>query len=338
MKINVKNIVSKDYLQQIERLEKQWFSNDLNFLVQTSGSTGAPKTISLEKEHMRNSALATLNFLEIEQGAKALLCLPIDKIGGIMMFVRAAQANLDLTIIEPSARPFDSLKPEETFALSAMVPLQISHSLTDIERAGKLIAGGGPLSTILLEQIAQTKGQLWHSYGMTETISHIALRQISPNLKPAFKLLPGVNISVNENQCLRIDAPAIGVHSLQTKDIVDLLDEEHFLWKGRLDNVVLSGGLKLYPEELEQKIMLDVNFILAGSHSARLGEQLILLIESEEELNEATLTTALQELNRLEKPKKVYYLPRFAYTSNGKIKRAETLSEALASRPDKGEA
>jgi len=337
LEINIKNIVSEQYLKQIRLLQKQWFSDDLNFLVQTSGSTGKPKTISLEKEHMRNSALATLNFLKIKKGSKALLCLPIDKIGGIMMFVRAAQANLDLTIIEPSAHPFNSLKPEDSYALSAMVPLQISHSLPHLKRAGKLIAGGGPLSAKLLEQIGQTESQIWHSYGMTETISHIALRQISPSLNRAFKLLPGVDVTLNVNDCLRINAPAIGVHSLQTKDLVELIDKQHFLWKGRLDNVVLSGGLKLYPEELEQKIELSENFILAGSDSVRLGQQLILIIERVEELKEANLTEALKQLSRLERPKEVYYLPRFVYTSNGKIRRAETLSKAFALGPDKGQ-
>jgi len=336
LKINTKNIRSQAYIQDIMRLEERWFSNDPNFFVQTSGSTGQPKTISLQKEHMRNSARATLKFLNIEEGSQALLCLPIDKIGGIMMFVRAAEANLDLTILEPSSKPFDFLEENVNFALSAMVPLQISQSLAQLQRAGKLIAGGGPLSPRLIRQIIENKAQLWHSYGMTETISHIALRQISPVLADAFKVLPGVTISLNAQSCLTISAPAIGVEKLETKDLAQLIGEDEFLWKGRLDNVVLSGGLKLYPEELEQKIDLSENFILAGRDNPILGQELLLIIESEQPLDEQHRMAALARLDRLEKPKEILYLKSFIYTSNGKIKRSETLSQALALRPNKG--
>lgn len=336
MKINTKNIRSQAYIQDIIRLKERWFSKDPNFLVQTSGSTGQPKTISLQKEHMRNSARATLKFLNIEEGSQALLCLPIDKIGGIMMFVRAAEANLDLTILEPSSKPFDLLEENVNFALSAMVPLQISQSLAQLQRAGKLIAGGGPLSPRLIRQIIENKAQLWHSYGMTETISHIALRQISPVLADAFKVLPGVTISLNEQSCLTISAPAIGVEKLETKDLAQLIGEDQFLWKGRLDNVVLSGGLKLYPEELEQKIDLSKNFILAGRDNPNLGQELLLIIESEQPLDEQHRIAALARLDRLERPKKILYLKSFIYTSNGKIKRTETLSQALALGPNKG--
>lgn len=336
MKINTKNIRSQAYIQDIIRLKERWFSKDPNFLVQTSGSTGQPKTISLQKEHMGNSARATLKFLNIEEGSQALLCLPIDKIGGIMMFVRAAEANLDLTILEPSSKPFDLLEENVNFALSAMVPLQISQSLAQLQRAGKLIAGGGPLSPRLIRQIIENKAQLWHSYGMTETISHIALRQISPVLADAFKVLPGVTISLNEQSCLTISAPAIGVEKLETKDLAQLIGEDQFLWKGRLDNVVLSGGLKLYPEELEQKIDLSKNFILAGRDNPNLGQELLLIIESEQPLDEQHRIAALARLDRLERPKKILYLKSFIYTSNGKIKRTETLSQALALGPNKG--
>ena len=336
MKINTKNIDSQAYIQDILRLEERWFSKDPNFLVQTSGSTGKPKTISLRKEYMRNSARATLKFLNIEEGSPALLCLPIDKIGGIMMFVRAAEGNLDLTILEPSSKPFDLLDTNANFALSAMVPLQIAQSLAQLHQAGKVIAGGGPLSPRLIRQIIDTKAQLWHSYGMTETISHIALRQISPVLASAFKLLPGVTISLNAQSCLTINAPAIGVEKLETKDLAQLIGEDQFLWKGRLDNVVLSGGLKLYPEELEQKIDLSENFILAGRDHPNLGQELLLIIESDHPLDEQRKMAALARLDRLERPKEILYLGSFIYTSNGKIKRPETLSQALALRPNRG--
>tara|TARA_R110002050_G_scaffold52190_1_gene119369 strand:- start:8059 stop:9075 length:1017 start_codon:yes stop_codon:yes gene_type:complete len=338
LKINIENINSNQYLKDITRLKEQWFSDDPEFLVHTSGSTGKPKSISLQKEHMRNSALATLKFLKIKEGDPALLCLPVDKIGGIMMFVRAAVAYLDLTIVEPSSSPFEKLDSKLKFALSAMVPLQISHSLPFLSKAGKLIAGGGPLSPQLILKIKEQKAQVWHSYGMTETISHIALRQISPVLSPAFKLLPGVSIKLNSDACLAISAPAIGVENLQTKDLVKLIGKDQFLWKGRLDNVVLSGGLKLYPEELEQRIDLKENFILAGREDPSLGQELLLIIESEKPLAESYLTASLANLARLERPKEILYTGSFIYTSNGKVKRSETLSKALALGPNKGQA
>jgi O-succinylbenzoic acid--CoA ligase len=337
LKINTKNIDSVYYLDELNRFKDNWFSEDPIIKVQTSGSTGDPKTISLSKEHMKSSALATLSYLKINPGSKALLCLPISKIGGIMMFVRAVVADLDLWVISPSSSPLEHVEAKECFDFCAMVPLQISNSLNDLDRAGKIIAGGGPLSLELIEQIKATKSTLWHSYGMTETISHIALRQISPKLSPSFEILRGVYLEVNKQNCLKIDAPNIGVKNLQTNDIVELISERRFLWKGRLDNVVLSGGLKFYPEDLEQKINLEQNFILAGVDNAILGQQLILIVESKTMLSESNLEKCLKNLARLEKPKEVRYLDCFVYTPNGKIKRKETLRKTVSLRPNKSD-
>jgi O-succinylbenzoic acid--CoA ligase len=337
LKINTENIDSVYYLDEFNRFKEDWFAEDPIIKVQTSGSTGIPKSIFLSKEHMKSSALATLAYLNISSGSNALLCLPISKIGGIMMFVRAVVADLDLWVVSPSSSPWGKIKPEKTFDFTAMVPLQIANSLKELGRAGKIIAGGGPLSSELIDQVKATNSQLWHSYGMTETISHIALRQISPKLSPFFETLPGVQLAVNALDCLIIDAPKIGVTNLQTNDIVELISGGRFLWKGRLDNVVLSGGLKFYPEDLEQKVALEQNFILAGVANPILGEQLILIIESKTPLAESKLRQALQNLARLEKPKEVLYLDSFVYTANSKIKRRETLRQAISFRPDKSD-
>lgn len=324
MDISYKNVKNKAYQTLVEKTLAKIQATDADFSINTSGSTGVPKNITIKKEHMFASADATNNFLNLSSGAKALLCLPADKIAGAMMLTRAIVGGWRLIVVEPRAEPLKDLAAEN-FDFAAMVPLQVKHSLQALNRVEKLIVGGGAVEDDLVRQLRPLKTACWHTFGMTETISHVALRMLSPQTELAFKALPGVSFETDEKQRLIIHAPHIGIEGLLTNDLVKLRSSQAFEWLGRLDNVVNSAGVKLFPESLEQKINLPYNFFLTGLPHPDLGEQLVMLVENGVPLNEDTLKKSLRALGRYEKPKQIFYLPKFIYTGNGKLQRKATL-------------
>ncbi len=295
------------------------FSGLESLPVNTSGSTGTPKSLLLQKKNMRASARATLKALNLKPGDKALLCLSAEYIAGKMMLVRWLEGELDLYLSSVTADPLKEIDGE--FDFSAMVPYQVKSSYEELPRIKKLIIGGGPLDNELERELKKMPGEIYHTYGMTETISHIALRRINGKLKSEFfKALPGVGFSLDNRDCLVIDAPSIGVKQLITNDIVELNDKHSFIWRGRYDNVVNSGGIKLQPEEIEKKIKnLSQPFFVCGFPDKKWGEKLVLIIEGDKRS-----TVNFEELQPYQKPKEVFYLPYFVRTENGKIKRKET--------------
>lgn len=324
MKISCKNVTNHGYRALLEETLAQIKGSNAHFSIRTSGSTGKPKVITLKKEYMFASAEATIDFLDISRGARALLCLPADKIAGAMMLTRAIVGDWRLSVVEPRAEPLKGLA-NEYFDFAAMVPFQVKNSWQSLNQVEKLIVGGGAVDEDLVQQMRSLKTQCWHTFGMTETISHVAMRSLSPNTESVFKALPGVEFETDQSQRLIIVAPHIGIERMLTNDLVHLINNKSFAWLGRMDNVVNSAGIKLFPESLEQKINLPFNFFLTGLPHADLGEQLVMLIESSTPLSDDMLEEALSALGRYEKPKKIYYLPKFHHTDNGKLQRKATL-------------
>ncbi|MEO0573258.1 MAG: AMP-binding protein [Bacteroidota bacterium] len=312
-----------------------WLSPSETHRVQTSGSTGKPKTLLLKKEAMVNSALATGQYFGLKPGDRALLCLPIEFIAGKMMLVRAMVIGLHLDIIAPSSRPMRGIKSEYDFA--AMVPLQVQNSLDVIHGIKKLIVGGAPISKSLRKRLVMQSSGIFETYGMTETITHIAVKRVS-RLKgkkgeSSFKTLPGVNISKDKRGCLVIHAPKIANNLVVTNDLVDILDENYFKWLGRYDNVVNSGGVKLIPEQIEEKLspFLDNRFFVTGIPDEKLGEQLVLFIEGTKQQKEV-VSRKIREVKALEKfevPKQVIYVKNFLETVTGKVQRQKIKSQFL---------
>lgn len=303
---------------------EQWTSESLFYTIRTSGSTGKPKIIQIKKEYMLASAKKTLKALNLRAGDRSLLCLPIHKVGGVMMIVRALLGELDLWITEPSAKPLQDVEGEFDFV--AMVPYQVSQSQADLHRVKKLIIGGGPVNSELERKLRDHQGEVYHTYGMTETISHIALRRININKREPFKALKNVEHSLDDRSCLVIDAPDIGVRKLVTNDIVDLHNSQSFTWKGRYDNVVNSGGLKLFPEEIEQRLgELGYNYFLFGEPDPKLGERLAMLVETSEKLSQDVFKDALEDLDRYERPKAIYTTKQFEYGEGGKVNRKASI-------------
>ena len=304
-----------------------WFSGEKSMPVTTSGSTGEPKKISLSKKHMEASAKMTLDFFGLKPGDKALLCLPEKYIAGKMMIVRSMLGKLDLYCIEPSSTPIADL-PDIDFA--AMTPAQVSALLEsekgiDLLNSIKiLILGGSFLSEKLERKIKQLKSSVWHTYGMTETITHIALRKVNgEGASQWFSPLPNIEIQLNDDGCLQIDAPQIGVFSLKTNDLIEI-SGKGFRILGRKDNVVNSGGVKLFPEQIEKKLkgIIEGKFFLTGIQDDKFGEKLVLIVENKKELklNKNQLWKLIKDkLSGYEIPKEIIFVDEIKTTTSGKI-------------------
>lgn len=296
-----------------------WFDEKSYIDLQTSGTTGAPKIIRTDKQTMVNSALATGDFFELSPGDKALYCLPTKYIAGKMMLVRSFILGLDIDFVAPSSHPL--AKNDTKYDFVAMVPLQAQNSLAGMKNVKKLIVGGAKMSKSLEKSLLKVNTKAYETYGMTETITHIAAKKVG---EKAFALLPNIQISQNDQNCLVIDAPKISVEPIVTNDLVEIINGNQFVFLGRSDNVVNSGGIKLIPEQIEEKLSNEIHsrFFVGGIADADLGEKLILVIEGEKPaLNGVTF----EMLDKYEKPKDVFYVSKFMETENGKIKRKEIL-------------
>ncbi len=323
-----------------------WLDDNPTLQVHTSGSTGKPKPIMLQKEHMVNSALATGEFFKLQPGDSALLCLPVYFIAGKMMLVRAMVLGLELDYVAPSSHPLDGISKAYDFA--AMVPLQLENSMDALGQIITLIVGGASLSEKVQTQVQVQKTQVFETYGMTETITHIALKKLNvePNLaaglsqstveaqthKSNFKALPNVTLSIDERDCLVINAPKITDGAVITNDVVALISGTEFEWLGRFDNVINSGGVKLFPEQIESKLAAAIprRFFVAPLPDEKLGQKLVLIVEGT--LQEEKLLEKIQSLTTLEKfeiPKEIYPITEFVQTESGKIQRDKTMVLAV---------
>src|SRR5690606_6248718 len=210
----------------------EWLDEKDFITVKTSGSTGVPKEITLLKKNVLNSAKATVSYFNLCENTKALLCLPSEYIAGKMMLVRAMTAGWDLYTTSPEKSPLENCT--EKFDFTAMVPYQVFHSLADLHKVKKVIVGGGPVSSELEQQLQKVNPQIFATYGMTETISHIAVQPLNGTEKSVlFSALPKVSFSQTEAGCLQIHAPEISAETVITNDVVELLSPTSFKFLGR---------------------------------------------------------------------------------------------------------
>lgn len=303
----------------------EWLQEDTSVRLTTSGSTGAPKPIYLQKKNMVASAEATAHYFNLQAGTTVLLCMPAKFIAGKMMLVRAMQMGWKIDFVKPSQNP---LTADKTYDFVAMTPYQVHHSLQDLDKAKIVLIGGGAVDADLHKQLQQVKTNAFASYGMTETCSHVALRPINgPKATSTYQAIQNVKFSVDSRDCLVIDAPNIHDDILTTNDIVALKSDTSFVWKGRYDSVINSGGVKIHPEMLEQKLAshISVPFFIGSITDAILENKVVLVIERKEPITEKILQKALGRLDKYEQPKDIFYLPNFLWTDTGKIKRKATL-------------
>lgn len=302
-----------------------WFDQKSYIEMNTSGTTGTPKTIRVDKQAMVNSALATGDFFDLQPGQKALHCLPTKYIAGKMMFVRGFILGLDMDFVAPRLNPLE--KCENDYDFAAMVPLQAQYSLPLIHKIKTLIIGGVKINKKLEAKLLKLPTQVYETYGMTETITHIAAKKLGQDY---FTVLPHVTISYDENNCLTIRAPRISNEVIVTNDLVELINENQFRFLGRFDNVINSGGIKLIPEQIEDVLSeyIQPRFFVAGLPDETLGEKLVLVIEGPKfEIPDE----AFAKLGKYERPKDILFIPEFQETGNGKTLRKDTLKIAAAS-------
>lgn len=315
----------------------EW-SNRKDFIeTRTSGSTGRPRNIRIRKEHILASAQRTLTAFDLKPGDAALLCLPNRFIGGKMMIARSIIGGLNLHLAEDAATP---IVPEGIdIAFAAVVPYQVHNILRDAnttsqwQQVKKILIGGGHVDHKLEAILRLWPNEVYESFGMTETISHIALRRISGTReREPFRVLEGIEISRDERDCLVIHSEALPANPTVTNDIVELVDDRSFHWMGRADNLINSGGVKIIPETIEKvaKPHLNTKFFFAGLPDEALGEKVVLIMESQplsSEDEESLLRELRKELHRYEVPREIHYLDEFAETENGKINRKKTLKK-----------
>jgi len=349
--------------QAVLAFVRSWLQGNSQFVVHTSGSTGEPKAITLSSAQMIASARATGDALNLVAGEHALVCLPARYIAGRMMLVRGLVLELVMHLVAPTADPLEHLSPDLAIAFAAFVPLQLQTLLDvalvassdscfpeDTARAFRyrrllegmtaILVGGAPVTPALEAQIRLLSAPVYHTYGMTETATHVALRRLNgPEASPAFRPLAGVATGVDSRGCLQITGPMTGGIMLQTNDLVALEPDGSFRWLGRWDHVINSGGVKVHVETVEaalQRLAVEQRdlgldrrrLFVAGLPDARLGEQVVLVVEGaplHADQENQLLWALTQELDRHPAPRRLPYVPGFVKTPRDKLDRKATI-------------
>jgi O-succinylbenzoic acid--CoA ligase len=307
-----------DFEQSVGDFLLDWFDDKSYVDMYTSGTTGEPKAIRIEKDAMVQSAIATGEFFGLEPGNRVLHCLPAKYVAGKMMFIRAFILGLDMDFVAPNSHPLEY--NDEKYDFAAMVPLQAKNSIDKLKNIKKLIIGGVKVHKSLEQELIKVPIQIYETYGMTETITHIAAKKIGDE---AFTTLPNVTVSVNENQCLEIVAKNIRDEKIVTNDIVKIISDTQFVWLGRFDNVINSGGIKIMPEVIESKLstLIPRRYFISGEQDDVLGEKVILYVEGEAMNIDSFI---FDDLDKYEKPKEIVFIPKFKETATGKFMRDES--------------
>ncbi|MBQ7422308.1 MAG: AMP-binding protein [Prevotella sp.] len=275
----------------LEEFLKEWNNASDQVLVHTSGSTGKPKPMWVDKRRMMESARITCDFLGLKAGDTALLCLPLDYIAGKMMVVRSLIRGMKLIDVKPDGHPMRALPDgEQPVSFAAMVPMQVYNSLQTAEerdslmQIGHLIIGGGAVDDALAAELKDFPNHVWSTYGMTETLSHIALRRLNGvDASEWYVPFPSVDVSLDKEECLVIDAPGVCATRLITNDIAEIApDGRRFRILGRKDNVICSGGIKIQAEKVEQILSpyVRVPYIICRRKNEKFGEVAVLLLEN----------------------------------------------------------
>lgn len=315
----------------LDEFVSDWQSDSPTLLVHTSGSTGKPKPMLVEKRRMEASARITCGFLGLRAGDTALLCMPLDFIAGKMVVVRSLVWGLRLMAVEPSGHPLKGLTESPTFA--AMVPMQVYNSLKVEEERRllrdikHLIIGGGAINRDMAEALRGFPNAVWSTYGMTETLSHIALRRLSgAEASEWYEPFDGVGVTTSADGCLVIDAPAVCAQPLVTNDIAEIApDGRRFRIRGRRDNVVCSGGLKLQIEEMEARLQphLNVPYMISKRPDDKFGEAVVLLAVTDD--MESVCEVCRKHMPRYEQPRYFLAVSELPMTPTGKPARAEAM-------------
>jgi len=316
-----------------------WLTDQQEFLIQTSGSTGTPKPIVLLRSQIEASARQTIQALKLKASETSLVCLDTKYIAGQMMLVRSIIAGMNIIAVEPSSNPLEKTRGE-VIDFVALVPYQLDNIIENmpekLDQVRCAIIGGAPISHSLKEKIKKTSCILFATYGMTETISHIALQQLNgKNPQDNFEALPTINLRLDDRGCLCIKANYLEKEII-TNDVVELVEGRKFKWLGRIDNIINSGGIKVIPEKVElifekifDQFLIRNRFFIFGLKDEKLGSQVTIVIEGsafKEETQKEILAESSQMLSKYELPKEFIFIQHFKETATGKINRSATIA------------
>ena len=320
---------------------RQWKLGKNEFLFHTSGSTGKPKPIYLSRLSMIESANMTMDWLHLQEGDNVLLCLPIEYIAGAMMLVRALVLKLNIVLVEPSQNPLEEITKPINIHLASFVTTQWSTILqsnpnlfTFFSEVKGILIGGSELTSSVELLTKEIQLPIFQTYGMTETSSHIAFRQISSE-DAIYQCLKDVQIKLNDQDCLCIHSPSTLNQWIETNDVAELIHVNQFSILGRNDFAINSGGRKIHPEIIEKcchsffaQHSITCKTFAYGLDDDFYGQKLVLFIETIDELNiQIQLIDYLKlNLESWEVPKQFIVLPEFLYTKTGKIDRPNTLT------------
>ena len=297
-----------------------WFDENDFILAKTSGSSGTPKEIKLKKIDLISSSKLTGEYFNLKPGDKVINCLPLEYIAGKMMLVRSLVLGLDLYLFPVNSSPIKQI--QKNYDLIAFTPIQLENSIPFIEKIKKVLVGGSPVQETLKEKILNSKSTVYETYGMTETITHIAAKNLSKGEKE-FTTLPGVEIGKRDN-CLFIKPNHLSIEMVQTNDVVEFTKKNKFLLIGRKDFIINSGGVKLNPEAIEKKLAkyISTDFVISSIDNSKFGEVVTLVFKKNIPDN---YNKAFTHLSKYEIPKEVLVIDNFP-ENNGKINRVKIRS------------
>ncbi len=315
------------YIKEVNQFLNDWFDEKDYVLSKTSGSTGKPKELKLKKEYLRASARMTGSYFQFKETDNLLLSLPIFGIGGKMIIIRAIEFNCNLIVVSPQYNPLKDLK-DRLIKIISLVPYQVNKIIEEDKDAfsnvQNVLIGGAPVGIKLINKLKFLNSDFFETFGMTETYSHIALKNLKVN--SFFNLLNNITINT-QNDCLQINAPHLGVKNLLTNDLINKIDEFHFEWIGRKDFVINSGGVKIQPEQIEKKLeeIITTSYFISKEKDDNFGEIVVLIIEGLTIEEQTIRKILLNKLLSYEMPKKIYFLKEFEYTNTHKINRLLTI-------------
>jgi len=324
--------IHSDQEQHFNHFIKEWEDYNDYIEIETSGSTGRPKKIKLLKQSMRVSATNTIEFFNLKENDCLFLCLPLHTIAAKMMIIRAIVGKMRLVVHKPSKNPLKELNHD--VKLISLTPMQmkyvIDESFHKTSMIQNILLGGAPVDYKLEQKLKEIDScSIFHSYGMTETASHVAIRKIDEHQSDLFNAINGVSFTQTKDGCLIINYPAFQNEKIETNDVVDLKTNDSFIWKGRKDFVINTGGVKVHAEELENVIasFFTKPFFISSIQDSYLGSKIIMIIESKIELDDKKILAQISTLvPPYSVPKEIYYLTTFERTKSGKLNRKKSLS------------
>ncbi|MES2689863.1 MAG: AMP-binding protein [Bacteroidota bacterium] len=333
-----------EYLRHTVSFCNHWLNKQETFLFNTSGSTGCPMAIEASREQMLASAKGTIQALGLSDTEHIYLCISTKMIGGAMMLVRAMELGCTITIVHPSSNPIDSLNENHPYTFASFVPMQvfdINHNEEMIKKLNgfsNILLGGAPASDDMIKGLEQLKTKVWQTYGMTETLSHIALRQVGTD--KYYKALPGVKLKTDDRNCLCIKAEVTNNQWLLTNDMVNLVEEDQFELLGRMDDVINSGGIKIFTYDVEQCIIEKMNqlemphkpLFVCRQKDERFGEIVVVVMLGEplsDDVVQQMTDHCTGKLGKYAAPKHIYFTREFVKLESGKINKQATLQKVL---------